>query len=130
MQSNEWHPSTTLLLRTHPPTLPNTLPRYVGADLSALCREAALGALRAHAAAGSKGAPPTVRAADFERALAVVVPSTQRDVHKPLSRDASWDDIGGLEDVKARLRQVRVGEVWGGSCAVSTLTPNPSVAGN
>lgn len=47
-----------------------------------------------------------VRWADFEAALQRVRPSITRGWEAELA-PASWDDIGGLDRVKARLRQAR-----------------------
>ncbi|KAJ3021104.1 hypothetical protein HKX48_009199 [Thoreauomyces humboldtii] len=71
---------------------------YVGADLSALCREAALEAVRSHDAR-------TVSHDCFVKALAHLGgPSTQRESTVAVEK-LSWDDVGGLEGVKQRLRQ-------------------------
>ena len=70
---------------------------YVGADLAALCREAALAAMR-------EGAP-AVGAAHFARAMCAVVPSTRRATAVAGVGGVIWDDIGGLEDVKRELRE-------------------------
>lgn len=108
---------------------------YVGADLVALCREASMFALRAfrksrvqtqeplgqhpihpkdsgtpHAVqlpstTGHKGcSAPVVGEDAFRHALTVVVPSTRREAELSFEQ-SSWDDIGGLEDVKENLRQ-------------------------
>jgi SpoVK/Ycf46/Vps4 family AAA+-type ATPase len=90
---------------------------YTGADLGALCREAATAAIAdglAAAAAAAAAAPstsgagpaplPPVTAAHFSAALALVGPSVARGTARAFP-PASWDDVGGLEDVKKRLRQ-------------------------
>ncbi|KGL83362.1 Spermatogenesis-associated protein 5, partial [Tinamus guttatus] len=83
---------------------------YVGADLAALCKEAGLHALRRalgaraerldHEVAGS------VRIAfqDFLQAAKEVRPSAMREVAVDVPK-VSWSDIGGLEDVKLKLKQ-------------------------
>ncbi|KAM8876548.1 ATPase family gene 2 protein homolog B [Synchiropus picturatus] len=76
---------------------------YVGADLSALCREAAMIALREN----SKGSgEQTVDTKHFQEALKLVGPSALRS---SLGRTdlcpVSWDQIGGLDEVKVKLRQ-------------------------
>mgnify|MGYP002623237289 CR=1 FL=1 len=80
---------------------------YVGADLAALAREAALAALaRSVAEAGGEDRVDPLRlrvaAADLERGLAATRPAMLRDtvVESPTIR---WADIGGYEDVKSAL---------------------------
>jgi transitional endoplasmic reticulum ATPase len=82
---------------------------YVGADLAALAREAAVAAL-SRAIAGSGGeqhvdaARLFIEQVDLEHGLAVTGPSALRGaggVAAPLR----MSDIGGLDEVKARLRQ-------------------------
>ena len=87
---------------------------YVGADLAALAREAAMKALRRYLpdidleAGGS--IPPTVLENlqvtndDFKDAFREVEPSTLRDVFTEPPR-VSWDDIGGMEEVKQKLKE-------------------------
>ncbi|MCF2136957.1 MAG: CDC48 family AAA ATPase [Candidatus Thorarchaeota archaeon] len=86
---------------------------FVGADLAALAREAAMKALRRalpHVDPDTGDIPPDVlnnlyvTQDDFESALSEVSPSALREVlvEKPNVR---WDDVGGLEKVKAQLRE-------------------------
>jgi transitional endoplasmic reticulum ATPase len=84
---------------------------FVGADLEALCREAAMLCLRRLLPAidFSSGQIPyetlrslEVRMADFEAALCEVEPSAIREVFVEVP-DVGWDDVGGLEAVKDRL---------------------------
>ena len=86
---------------------------FVGADLAALAREAAMQALRRalpHVDPDTGDIPPDVlnnlyvTQEDFEKALSEVSPSALREVlvEKP---NVYWDDVGGLEDVKAQLRE-------------------------
>ncbi|HEY7781274.1 MAG TPA: CDC48 family AAA ATPase [Ktedonobacterales bacterium] len=86
-------------------------PGFVGADLSALCRESAMAALRrtfprAILTAGSIPTEQllalTVAMNDFRDALRGIEPSATREVAVETS-GTSWDDIGGLEDVKRTL---------------------------
>lgn len=83
---------------------------YVGADLEALCREAAMGRLRAEL--DSEGGRVRVPAGglrvtheDFLGAWRQLAPATVREVvvEVPTTR---WEDIGGLDDVRARLQEV------------------------
>lgn len=88
-------------------------PGFVGADLEALCREAAMIALRRvlpHIDY-EKGYIPYetlvnlyITMADFQVALREIEPSTTREVYVEVS-ETSWDDIGGLEEVKALLTE-------------------------
>ncbi len=89
---------------------------FVGADMEALCREAAMNALR-------KIMPSInfqmdeipydtllkldVTASDFTDALKEVEPSAIREVFVEVP-DVKWADIGGLEEVKQRLTEAVV----------------------
>jgi transitional endoplasmic reticulum ATPase len=84
---------------------------FVGADLEALCREAAMLCLRRLLPAidFSSGQIPyetlrslEVRMPDFEGALCEVEPSAIREVFVEVP-DVGWDDVGGLDEVKDRL---------------------------
>ncbi|XP_064846169.1 spermatogenesis-associated protein 5-like protein 1 isoform X2 [Oncorhynchus masou masou] len=76
---------------------------YVGADLSALCREAAMLAIR-HNTPGS--GEQTVTMEHFLSALKTVRPSCLRGSLGRTDLPAvSWEQIGGLEEVKAKLQQ-------------------------
>lgn len=82
---------------------------YVGADIQALCREAAMRALRRYLADDSGVALAqlynlSVQQGDFEFAFAEMTPSTTRQVAITVP-DVSWDDIGGLAREKDLLRQ-------------------------
>jgi transitional endoplasmic reticulum ATPase len=86
---------------------------FVGADLMELCREAGLNTLRRstsaledpRAAFRIRSEQLMVDAADFRAALSQVRPSALREtlVSTP---DVGWEEIGGLETVKARLREL------------------------
>ncbi len=88
-------------------------PGFVGADLEALCREAAMIALRRvlpHIDY-QRGYIPyetlvslSITMADFQAALREVEPSTTREVYVEVS-ETSWDDIGGLQDIKDTLTE-------------------------
>ena len=88
-------------------------PGFVGADLEALCREAAMIALRRvlpHIDY-ERGYIPyetlvnlSITMVDFQAALREVEPSTTREVYVEVS-ETSWDDIGGLEKAKAILTE-------------------------
>ncbi len=88
-------------------------PGFVGADLEALCREAAMIALRRvlpHIDY-QRGYIPyetlvnlNITMADFQAALREIEPSTTREVYVEVS-ETSWDDVGGLEDVKTTLTE-------------------------
>jgi transitional endoplasmic reticulum ATPase len=84
---------------------------FVGADLAALCREAAYTALRRRfgpekLAAG--GAPDVagieITAADFDAAAAAIPPSGAREFATEIPR-TGWDRIGGLDDIKRLLQE-------------------------
>ncbi len=87
---------------------------FVGADLAALCREAAMSALRRlmpdidfrkTEIPYDKLAALKIEAADFESALAEVEPSALREVATEIS-DLRWDDVGGADEVKKLLTEV------------------------
>ncbi|TNN28130.1 Spermatogenesis-associated protein 5-like protein 1 [Liparis tanakae] len=76
---------------------------YVGADLGALCREAAMLAIRGRAQGSGERA---VGAEHFLGALKAVRPSCLRgSLGRTEPSPASWEQIGGLDEVKLRLRQ-------------------------
>ncbi|XP_048799060.1 ATPase family protein 2 homolog isoform X4 [Lagopus muta] len=83
---------------------------YVGADLAALCKEAGLYALRR--ALGKRARPSDTEVAgsvmiafnDFLQGMKDVRPSAMREVAVDVPK-ISWSDIGGLEDVKLKLKQ-------------------------
>ncbi|KAJ6804851.1 cell division control protein 48-like protein B isoform X1 [Iris pallida] len=77
---------------------------YVGADLKALCREAARFAYRRLSDSGEDGQVPMLRMEDWKSAIFEVGPSMTRGVTKEVS-EVSWDDIGGLTDLKKKLKQ-------------------------
>jgi transitional endoplasmic reticulum ATPase len=85
---------------------------FVGADLEALCREAAMLTLRrimpdidlAEQFSYDLLAKLEVRAEDFQDALREVEPSAIREVFVEVP-NVKWDDIGGLAAFKQRLRE-------------------------
>ncbi len=86
---------------------------FVGADLEALCKEAAMNALRRvlpKIDLESDTLPPDVLESlevtrkDFLDALKVVEPSALREVFVEIP-NVRWSDIGGLHEVKRELRQ-------------------------
>ncbi|AHL22695.1 MULTISPECIES: CDC48 family AAA ATPase [Thermococcus] len=88
---------------------------FVGADLAALAREAAMAALRRLIKEGkidfeAEHIPREVleelkvTRKDFYEALKMVEPSALREVLLEVP-NVRWDDIGGLEDVKQELRE-------------------------
>ncbi|RLE76959.1 MAG: AAA family ATPase [Thermoprotei archaeon] len=86
---------------------------FTGADLAALCREAAMHALRRvlpKIDLESERIPPEVLESlrvtreDFMEALKDVQPSALREVMVEVP-EVRWSDIGGLEDVKRQLRE-------------------------
>jgi len=86
---------------------------FVGADLAALCREAAMHTLRRilpEINLDEPEIPPEVLSKlkvtkkDFEEALKMVEPSALREVMLEIPT-VTWEDVGGLEDVKKSLRE-------------------------
>ena len=86
---------------------------YVGADLEYLCKEAAMKCLRRllpELNLEEEKIPPEtldkliVNADDFKKALVEVTPSGMREVFIE-NPDVSWEEIGGLEEVKKELME-------------------------
>ncbi|XP_054421444.1 ATPase family gene 2 protein homolog B isoform X1 [Pteronotus mesoamericanus] len=76
---------------------------YVGADLTALCREAAMHALL-HS--GKNEDSPMIDETDFLEAFKKIQPSSFRSVIGLMDiKPIGWEQIGGLEDVKLKLKQ-------------------------
>lgn len=84
---------------------------FVGADIAALCREAAMNALRRLLPVIDLEKPTIpvelleellVRREDFESALREVQPSALREILIEVP-NIKWSDVGGLEDVKQLL---------------------------
>lgn len=76
---------------------------YVGADLTALCREAALHALL-HSEKNQEN--PMIDETDFLEAFKKIQPSSFRSVIGLMDiKPVGWEQIGGLEDVKLKLKQ-------------------------
>ncbi|MFL6316238.1 MAG: CDC48 family AAA ATPase [Nitrososphaeraceae archaeon] len=86
---------------------------FVGADLEYLCKEAAMKCLRRLLPElnleDEKLAPEVldklvITRSDFENAIKDVMPSAMREVYLE-PPDVSWNDIGGLEEVKRELQE-------------------------
>ena len=86
---------------------------YVGADLEYLCKEAAMKCLRRllpELNLEEEKIPPetldklVVNADDFKKALVEVTPSGMREVFIE-NPDVSWEEIGGLAEVKKELME-------------------------
>ncbi|RLM73814.1 hypothetical protein C2845_PM15G13230 [Panicum miliaceum] len=75
---------------------------YVGADLEALCREAAKLAYHRMLDTGENVLKLVME--DWESTRSMVGPSITRGVTKEIST-VSWDDIGGLKDLKKELQK-------------------------
>ncbi|XP_078004841.1 ATPase family gene 2 protein homolog A isoform X2 [Phascolarctos cinereus] len=90
--------------------LANSAHGYVGADLKALCNEAGLRAWRRvqrqlpDLPAGEGADAVKVTLSDFLQATNDVRPSAMREVAIDVP-SVSWSDIGGLEDIKVKLKQ-------------------------
>ncbi|HQT76115.1 MAG: hypothetical protein B7Z80_05930 [Rhodospirillales bacterium 20-64-7] len=79
---------------------------HVGADLAAVCREAAMAALRRAGGLipGATLDPATLRVEDrdFRTALREITPSALREVFVELP-DVRWPDVAGLDGLRDRL---------------------------
>ncbi len=88
---------------------------FVGADIEALAKEAAISVLRRvlpEIKWKEEGEIPIeimekliVTSADFDNAMKVVEPSAMREVLVEIP-NVKWSDIGGLEELKERLQEV------------------------
>ena len=85
---------------------------FVGADIMAVGREAAMFSLRRVLPKINLNEPiPSeiiqeinIRDEDFNKAINMIEPSAMREVMVEIP-DASWEDIGGLEEIKQELRE-------------------------
>ncbi len=85
---------------------------FVGADLAALAREAAMNALRRYLPEIDLEKPIPVELLekmevtieDFKNAHRGIEPSAMREFFVEIPK-ASWNDVGGLEDVKQQLKE-------------------------
>lgn len=86
---------------------------FVGADIAALCREAAMSALRTVLPEIDLEAPEIpkeildklqVTRGDFNNSMKDVRPSAMREIMIEIP-NVTWDDVGGLEDVKCLLKE-------------------------
>ncbi|UCD01009.1 MAG: CDC48 family AAA ATPase [Promethearchaeota archaeon] len=85
---------------------------FVGADIMAICREAAMFSLRRILPKINLDEPiPSeiiqelkIKDEDFVKATNLIDPSAMREVMVEIP-DIAWDDIGGLEDLKQELRE-------------------------
>ncbi len=92
--------------------LANVTHGFVGADMAALAREAAMRTLRRYLPEIDLDKPiPSeilekmrVTPGDFKEALKEVEPSAMREVLVEIPH-TTWDDVGGLEDLKAKLKE-------------------------
>ena len=93
--------------------LANVAHGFVGADLEAICKEAAMSALRRilpEIKLEEEAIPPEaleklqVTKEDFDNARRMVEPSAMREVLVEVP-DVRWGDIGGLEGAKQDLRE-------------------------
>lgn len=72
---------------------------YVGADLEALCREAAIIAVKRSSDANEDAGVLSLTIEDWEHARSIVGPSITRGVTVEIPK-VTWEDIGGLKDLK------------------------------
>ncbi len=85
---------------------------FVGADIMAVCREAAMFSLRRILPKINLDEPiPSeiiqelkIQDDDFVKATNMIEPSAMREVMVEIP-DASWEDIGGLEEIKQELKE-------------------------
>ena len=90
---------------------------FVGADLAALCREAAMKCVRSHMKDLDLDKPipaailegMKVSMSNFRDALADVEPSGMREVLVEIPK-ITWEDVGGLDDVRAQIEEAFIPE--------------------
>lgn len=84
---------------------------YTGADIKALCREAAMKALRRYLPEidleGDKVSPDTLETIeitnrDFKDGMKEIIPTAMREFYVEVAR-VRWNDVGGLYDAKRTL---------------------------
>ncbi len=80
---------------------------YVGADLAALCREAAIAAIRRAGGVALAADSPALAAlhvtmADFIASMRGITPTALRDVHVEVP-DVRWSDVAGLGTLRQTL---------------------------
>lgn len=100
-----------------PDALASMTQGFVGADLAALCREAAMNCLSSRIGEFDLDRPvPSellesmkVRMDDFSAALGEVEPSGMREVLVEIPK-VTWEDVGGLDDVRRQIQEVFVPE--------------------
>jgi transitional endoplasmic reticulum ATPase len=85
---------------------------YTGADIKALCREAAMKALRRYLPEidleGEKISPEILESMmitdrDFKEAMKEIVPTAMREFYVEVAR-VKWNDVGGLHEAKRTLQ--------------------------
>ncbi|MDZ8189241.1 MAG: AAA family ATPase [Nostoc sp. ChiSLP02] len=79
---------------------------FVGADLKAICQKAAYSALRRQVPSIEGPIPDqmTVQHSDFLQAFKEIKPAVLRSVEVE-SPNVTWEEIGGLEEIKQTLRE-------------------------
>lgn len=77
---------------------------YVGADLQSLCCEASRFAYQRMLKTGIYDNTIKLKMDDWENALSMQCPSITKGVSKEIAK-VTWDDIGGLKDIKEKLKQ-------------------------
>jgi transitional endoplasmic reticulum ATPase len=91
--------------------LASELNGYTGADIKALCREAAMKALRRYIpeidSEGDRVSPETlevmdIRNKDFREGMKEIVPTAMREFYVEVSR-IKWEDVGGMHTAKRTL---------------------------
>ncbi|KAI7873010.1 P-loop containing nucleoside triphosphate hydrolase protein [Spinellus fusiger] len=83
-------------------TLATMTNSYVAADITSLCREAAMHAV--HRVSKNSSISMHVTMEDFMATFSLVGPSMQRGYQVQVEK-TDWRDIGGLEEVKKKLKQ-------------------------
>ena len=97
-----------------PKIIANETCGYSGADLEGLCKEAALVCLKRtlpeldlkeDELTKDELEKMSISKSDFKKAIHVIEPSAMREVMIDIPK-TTWDDIGGLDDIKQKLKEV------------------------
>ncbi|MCP4764466.1 MAG: AAA family ATPase, partial [archaeon] len=101
-----------LTIDVHLDEYADTTHGFVGADIMAVCREAAMDSLRKILPEIDLDKPIPIEVLEklvvsddnFQKAISMIEPSAMREIRIDIP-DTNWEDIGGLEDVRQELRE-------------------------
>ena len=99
---------------------------FVGADLKAICQKAAYSALRRQVPSIEGPIPDqmTIQQSDFLQALKEIKPAVLRSVEVE-TPNVTWQEIGGLEEIKQTLREAVEGALLHPELYLKTKARSP-----